>query len=301
MVAPSHRCRTVQQVLDRLALISRRTGRNTVYRGHDDRDNYRLVPNVFREDHFRATEHLLLSEIEAVQPHEFASDGSALERLVRMQHYELPTRILDISWNPLVALYFATSSNTHRVPAPPGSRSKTRTVERDGEVVCFHVDEPHTKYFDSDTVACMANLARLKQEQKQAIRRLGLDKARLNGSGEGRRLVHFINAEKPGFLPEIEPADLYRIVLVKPKQANRRIIAQTGGFFVFGLTERIDEGGADGIEIDRIVIPGEAKAAIRAQLDTLAIQERSMFPELDRSARYIKEKLKAGKTPKSVW
>ena len=38
-------------------------------------------------------EHLLLRELIAAHPAEFLTDTSALEQLVRMQHYSLPTRV----------------------------------------------------------------------------------------------------------------------------------------------------------------------------------------------------------------
>ncbi len=50
------------------------------------------------------------------------------------------------------------------------------------------------------------------------------------------------------------------------------------------------------IVIERITIPGDYKAAIRDQLAQLAINEKSMFPELDRAARYIK----ASMTPAAI-
>ena len=40
-------------------------------------------------------------------PRDFSECKSALDYLVQMQHYGLPTRLLDVTTNPLVALYFA--------------------------------------------------------------------------------------------------------------------------------------------------------------------------------------------------
>jgi hypothetical protein len=266
----------------------------TVYRGHPDK-TYTLKPAVFRSREYIENEHLLLRDLVAVHPEEFAADESALEMLVRMQHYSLPTRLLDATWNPLVALYFAATRKRKRVVNQSG-RTKTTTVQADGEVVRFIVDKKLVKYFDSDTVSCLANLARCDYEQKRKISSIVSqivkeDKYTITNNFNDyipvKRLLHFIRMEKPAFESEIIPSDLSTVPLVKPKQSNRRILAQEGCFFLFGLIEEIDERGVPGIQIERIGIPADNKKKIINQLNRIAINERTLFPEIERAAKYL--------------
>jgi hypothetical protein len=238
-------------------------------------------------------EHILLRELIAAHPEDFSGDTSALEMLVRMQHYSLPTRLLDVSMNPLVSLYFACESVKKRIRSIRNGKPMTRTVECDGHVVVLSVRKKNMRYFDSDTVSCITNLARLSWVRKQKLD-TDLDEKVFNESLPTKRLLHFIRQEKFGFLSEIEPTDLDRIILVKPKQNNKRILAQAGAFFAFGLIDEIPEDNDDGITIERISISGNQKAEILAQLDKLGINEKTLFPEIDRAARYITGSLSIG-------
>ncbi len=60
--------------------------RLTTFRGHGS-EAYQLSPSIFRKPVTRKSEHLLLRELVAAHPEDFTTDASALEMLVRMQHY----------------------------------------------------------------------------------------------------------------------------------------------------------------------------------------------------------------------
>jgi hypothetical protein len=76
------------------------------YRGHSDAGKYKLEPSLFRKDErgnylYLDNEHTIYRELLVSNSIDFHNDNYTLDRLVRMQHYSLPTRLLDITSNPL--------------------------------------------------------------------------------------------------------------------------------------------------------------------------------------------------------
>lgn len=75
----------------------------TFYRGQANKE-WDLIPRLYRENLFNQ-ERALLEELMRIAPQEFNGLNN-FSKLVKMQHYGLPTRLLDMTTNPLVALFF---------------------------------------------------------------------------------------------------------------------------------------------------------------------------------------------------
>ncbi len=131
------------------------------FRGHIDKD-FLLIPSLLRNKpgnkdlvgqackEIVDNEHIAFRSIVAKHPSEFAEYKSAIEYLVKMQHYKLKTRLLDITSNALVALYFACTTESGDVN------------DKLGEVIVFKLPKSIIKRYDSDTISAVANIARCK-------------------------------------------------------------------------------------------------------------------------------------------
>ncbi len=267
---------TVKGFIGKVLESEREHDSEVFYRGHSNKNKYKLEPSLFRKDDdgnylYLENEHILYRELIVFNSSDFQSDEYTLDRLVRMQHYSLPTRLLDITSNPLIALYFACKS------AP----------DDDGEVIIFSMARGEVKYFDSDVASCISNLARLPKEDKDKI---DLDKTKFNNQTSVKRLTHFIREEKPYFEPKIIPDDLRKIICVKGKQSNDRISSQSGAFLLYGLDTVLNEEGTSEISVTRITVTN--KNSILKELDLLNINESTVFPYIENSAKYVADKYK---------
>ena len=90
------------------------------------------------------------------------------------------------------------------------------------------------------------------------------------------------------FAPSLES-----IFCVKPLLNNRRIINQDGAFLLFGINEsKSSIAKYDKSDFEPITITLKNKDSIQKSLIALGLSYDKIYPELDTTAKYLKEKYK---------
>lgn len=260
--------------IEKISKIPRKKDHTLFFRGHAN-ESFTALPAIFRSipkslssEKYIDKESQLFHNMIMQCPDEFKYLISTFDHLVKMQHYSLPTRLLDITTNPLVALYFACSEFIE--------------AELNGEVLVYQIPNNEIKFYNSDTVSVISNLAQLDNE--------------FNRGDEihQEKFLHIIKNEKPYFLNKINESDLTRVVCVQPKQDNKRIIKQSGAFLLFGMGDEFKKNTSAKIPSNyilkkyNITIPHKSKEKFLSSLEYLAISEATLFPEIDNVAKFLK-------------
>lgn len=269
--------RSLTTFLQKVLELDKHGERTRCFRGQDSRD-WKVRPTILR-GYRNGAESAIFSELMVEAPLEFGSDRSMFSKLVRAQHYGLPTRLLDVTMNPLVALYFACCDEG----------------KVDGVVHIFDFDQSRVKFADSDAVSIICNLAKLSHSELTEIRAeyrgsggwTETQVAKFRGLEPIKRLFQFVRVEKPYFINVLRPADVSKYFFVYPEKTNRRVVAQSGAFVAAGILRFDALEKSAGVVARRIIIPASCKALIIDELDQININSRSLFPEIESVSKYI--------------
>ena len=262
------------------------------FRGHE-LATWELRPSVVRrppqgEPDVRGKEGEILLDLMSRRPEEFSQMPSALSQWVLAQHHGLRTRLLDITRNPLVALYFACEE----------SNPSSSTGRKEGLLNIFVVPRHLIKSTDSDSISVIANFAKLTLFEQNLLLGKSYDLVEANrrryiGQSDKYqdalvRLYHLIGREKPHFKERLEPRDLFRVLVVEPEQSFERLRAQSGAFLISAFHERFEpasvlEWNSDIPIYDyyQVRVPAASKEDILRQLELLNVTRETLFPGLD--------------------
>jgi len=275
---------SIETYFDQVPRLDAKMSGNYYYRGQNNAA-YELLPSVLR-GRMEEKEDKIYTQIMTECSNDFDGIVSHGEILSKMQHYGVPTRLLDITSNPLVALYFACEGGNKKI---------------DGKVFVLESNPDIKKTFDSDAVSILSCLPRFNSIDKSRIKSLvqkslynrineesDQDEIEFNQDKTIRRLLHEVKKEKPAFENIINPNDLLKDFFYVPKKNNARIIRQSGAFIIFGLRD-MQYNNPNYIERE-IIVDQASKKSIIDQLSCFGISKATLFPELYEVAEFIKEK-----------
>ena len=177
------------------------------------------------------------------------------------QHHGLPTRLIDWTYSPFVALHFATEH--------------PEEYDKDGIVWC--VD-----FVQANTLLPKRLKTILEEEQSQTFT--------IDMLSQFQSLRAFDSLAHDPFVLFIEPPSL-----------DTRILNQFALFSLMAdPSARLDTWLEDHPDLyRRVIVPAELKSEVRDKLDQANINERTLFPGLDGLSRWL-ERYYTPKSPKSI-
>lgn len=250
-----------------------------------------MCPNVFRND-------ALKYEFDAIEtairqrPYDFRECTSDFEILTKLQHYGLGTRLLDVTLNPLVALYFASEKYEEYVQGKDG---RGKYISRDGKIV-YRYSYGHRLTELEVRIACALPFIDFTEDLT------------VDGLLEKLCKEEVIKVDEENSLKENGYKRFIQVIqsnsFVVSAHSNERLTRQSGAFIIPTAIKIIKDSGSNGsllvrkarcdlddaFEKDSFIIPSDKKEIIREELDFLNINEATLFPELEHQLTYLQHR-----------
>ena len=253
-------------------------------------ESWVLTPTVLRENKYNEKE-LVLDFYHYGPLHSFNYDldNDRLSLLTDMQHYEVPTRLLDWSLSPLSSLYFAVESSRNK------STLKRLLLELQSEVepkcVKIDIDIKKDEIADKGTDAVvyvlnpwifnkqiLDNNCRNYRSHPKIQDAYLLARALLSTYKDFGYIKKFVY-DKYGF--RITKKDIQEPFALVSNFTNSRMQHQRGVFTIHGMN-KIDLRNENYFTSNayKIIIKAEVKQEIYEQLNWLYINEYTQYPDI---------------------
>lgn len=245
-----------------------------------------ITPGIFR-DNYLSIESEMIQEAYSRNPAEFRVVDTDFEKLAKLQHYGLPTRLLDVTSNPLVALYFACQPCVD-------TTDESTLAEMDGVV---YYQRAYSKSCMEAEVAILSYLA--NHGVKKGLTLSDLLRKLCDVHIYTRDAAEECKSRK--FQSLIDT--LQNQYFVISNFNTERLARQSGSFLFVGkynvTIDPHDVGKStiqvatssvrDAFSYDVFRVPAECKVRILEELDFYNVNEGALFPELEHQMKHIKK------------
>ena len=280
------------RVIDVLTALAQEGG--NVFRGYNKQDE--LLPLLIREDtNYTDVEVELLNDFERYGSHYFHAT-TPIDFMSYAQHFGLPTRLLDFTYNPFVALSFALH----------GQKSNGRYREPDDKLYYY------VRYASLDSNLCVPSIPlnddiynnKLTRTDSLAVKATQcIDSVTdLFGCNNLQRNIMSLNGFNDDIKNTMSKQEKIRnraILFIDPNQSNQRIIMQQG-LFMFPYTLDKEEH-LDIIKRNSsvIMIHKDLRTDLLKYLDTLGFSTFRLMPDLASVCYAVKKKVIDERSEKS--
>ncbi len=250
-------------------------------------DSWDIEPSIFRND-MLSIEHILMRIPLQKIPSEFKELKSKFDIMTKYQHYGMCTRLLDLTTNPLVALYFACQIHKQINYNPKDEK------ESDGAI--YFSDKYYPSQSTDLEVKIITELANYDLSKENTINEVLI---KLNHSGLIDNEIAKKWCSNEGFEEFIKI--IQNNYMIIPSYTNERLKKQSGVFLLSGMFTvtpniRIEESILTKTKgslrklfcDDYFVIKAENKKEILKELNLYNINEATLFPELEHQLSYIR-------------